>query len=646
MYPPATSSESESEANLRLQVLVSASKVFAEAGTDFRTVLNKVANTTAELLHGGCVIRLLSEDRQSLELVAWHDTDNFMLESANPLTNTIKIDGNEHLPAVKVLQIEQPTTWSLADVESLRKVTDKSKWPLIDKLAGHTDLAYVTVPMRTRGQTIGILSLACHSVDAQSACQADIELAQNLADRAAAAIDNARLFDKFQVEVLKAHAIADRLRFVSRVSQMFAEAGRDYYAALERVAKTISEFLGGTCVIRLLSEDKQSLKPVITYDTDPKNKRHIQTTLTQETLNVNAPLSYIEAFRNGKPFLFSKKNPEQYRSDNPPSAPASESLVMRSCLWVPMMLEGQPIGLMTLISYNPDVPAFTEEDLQLAQSLADRAAAAIENARLFKQVEDERKLLASRVEERTTELKMANAHLIQVSQLKDNFLASMSHELRTPLNSILGQSEILLEQIYGPTSPKQTESIQIIENSGQHLLNLINDILDLSKIQAGSLELEMQPIAVYSLCDSCVRMMSARAARKKVKISTMLDSDVEIMSGDPRRMKQILINLLTNAVKFTPEGGRVSLEVSGDEGANTIEFVVQDTGIGIAEGDLPKLFSPFVQLDNNLNRQHEGAGLGLSLVKQFVDAHHGSIAVESTLGKGSRFSVKLPWHAG
>lgn len=657
MHHPTSSPETESEAhlaNLRLQVLVSASRAFIEVGTDYREVLSSVAQTSADLINGGCVIRLLSADGRVLDVVASHDCNAFMLELAKPLMTPITIQGNENSPIVKVFQSGQLISWSISEMGRLRGVTDPNQWHIIDALEGRASLALVAVPMRAHGKTIGVFSLARHGTDAPSFSQADIDLAQNLADSAMAVISKARLFDQLQNEVeqhkqavARANAIADRLRIMARVSQMFAEAGHDYQSALERVAKTVSEFMGGTCVIRLLSEDKQLLNPVVIYDTDPQNQRLLQDTLIQTPLNTNAQIAYVEAFRNGKPFLFSMKQPEQYRTENmPPATATTDHLGVHSCMWVPMMVQGQPIGLMTLASYNTDLPAFTEEDLQLAQTLANRAAAVIENARLFKQVEDERRLLASRVEERTAELRAANAQLIRASQLKDNFLASMSHELRTPLNSILGQAEILLEQLYGPTTLKQTESIQIIENSGQHLLNLINDILDLAKVQSGSLSLEIQPIGVYGLCDSCIRMVSARAARKKIKISTTLDSAVEIMSGDPRRMKQILINLLTNAIKFTPEGGKVGLEVSGFEDNNTIEFVVRDTGIGIAVEDQPKLFSPFVQLDNSLNRQHEGAGLGLSLVKQFVDAHHGSISVESTLGKGSCFRVKLPWRVG
>lgn len=292
-----------------------------------------------------------------------------------------------------------------------------------------------------------------------------------------------------------------------------------------------------------------------------------------------------------------------------------------------------------------------------AQAIADRAALSLENARLRQQLQGElsrrqqaeaalaaeKATLPQRIAAQTVDLNQANKDLVRASRLKDDFLANMSHELRTPLTTILGQAEILLDQLYGPISAKQNDALHLIENSGQHLLSLVNDILDLSKIESGKLSTYIEPIVVSDLCEASVHMVSSMASSKQIKINTMLDSSVEIINGDARRLKQVLTNLLSNAVKFTPAGGKIGIEVIGDEERQLVTFSVWDTGIGIDEKDLPRLFKPFVQIDDSLNRKHAGTGLGLALVARLAEAHGGKITVESNLGKGSRFTVTLPW---
>ena len=243
------------------------------------------------------------------------------------------------------------------------------------------------------------------------------------------------------------------------------------------------------------------------------------------------------------------------------------------------------------------------------------------------------------------QLAITNGELARATRLKDEFLANMSHELRTPLNSILGFSESLQEGIFGEISEKQRKPISTIERSGEHLLSLINDILDLSKIEAGKLDLDKDSISLISLCESSLSFIRQQAFKKQIKVQFTPPTLIADFFADERRLRQMLINLLNNAVKFTPNGGAVSLEVSLDCFLDQpiLNFMIKDTGIGIAKEDLPKLFQSFVQIDSRLARRYEGTGLGLALVERLTKLHGGRVSVESKIGEGSCFAVHLPY---
>jgi PAS domain S-box-containing protein len=258
----------------------------------------------------------------------------------------------------------------------------------------------------------------------------------------------------------------------------------------------------------------------------------------------------------------------------------------------------------------------------------------------------ERKRAQEALRESRDKLSVANAALEKASRMKDEFLASMSHELRTPLTSILGLSESMQLQTFGEVNEKQLRSLKTIESSGRHLLELINDILDLSKIEAGKLDMQFEPCQVADICQSSLQLMKGMAHQKKQNIEFSMKPDSLTMRADARRLKQMLVNLLSNAVKFTPEGGQLGLEVLADEQSKTVSFSIWDKGIGIQPENLEKLFKPFTQLDSRLSRQYSGTGLGLSLVQRMVELHGGSVTVESTPGSGSRFTIILPWSSG
>jgi two-component system, sensor histidine kinase len=256
-------------------------------------------------------------------------------------------------------------------------------------------------------------------------------------------------------------------------------------------------------------------------------------------------------------------------------------------------------------------------------------------------------------------LSQVNEDLERASQMKSEFLASMSHELRTPLNSILGFADLLKRQTGGSLTPRQLNHVTTIEKSGQHLLQLINDILDLSKIEAGKADLDLASVSIQKLCNQCLKMIQPRADRKRIALSLELDYQIEQVFLDERRVRQILINLLSNAIKFTPEEGRVKLggrlaygrelqqELRPDRSpvnASTpyLCLEVTDSGIGIPEDKLHLLFRPFQQVDSSLKRRHEGTGLGLALTKRLAELHGGTVSVESREAIGSTFRVWLP----
>lgn len=248
------------------------------------------------------------------------------------------------------------------------------------------------------------------------------------------------------------------------------------------------------------------------------------------------------------------------------------------------------------------------------------------------------------------DLQQSNEELARATRLKDEFLANMSHELRTPLNAILGMTEGLQEKIFGPLNEQQHQALSTVERSGNHLLELINDVLDVAKIEAGQVDLHCEAVAVKLLCQSSLTFIKQQAFKKNIAVESKIPDTLPKLWGDERRLRQILLNLLNNAVKFTPEGGKVTLEVQeikqlseqGDPLPSQIQIAIHDTGIGIAPEHLEQLFQPFIQIDSALNRQYMGTGLGLALVKRLVKLHGGEVEVTSMLKVGSCFTVKLP----
>jgi signal transduction histidine kinase len=298
----------------------------------------------------------------------------------------------------------------------------------------------------------------------------------------------------------------------------------------------------------------------------------------------------------------------------------TESTGLRAILVVPMMREGEAIGCITTSFTEPG--EFSDKQIALLKSFADQAVIAIENVRLFREIQD-----------KSQQLEIANRH-------KSEFLANMSHELRTPLNAIIGFSEVLVEKMFGEVNEKQLDYLKDIHSSGKHLLSLINDILDLSKIEAGRMELDVAEFDLRSALQNAMTLIKERAQRSGIALSLEVDDALGAFRADERKFKQIMLNLLSNAVKFTPEGGKVSVRARPVAGA--VEFAVEDTGVGIAAQDQEMVFEEFRQVGRDYTRKAEGTGLGLALTKRFIELHGGKVRLQSEPGKGSIFSFTIP----
>jgi signal transduction histidine kinase len=291
----------------------------------------------------------------------------------------------------------------------------------------------------------------------------------------------------------------------------------------------------------------------------------------------------------------------------------------RALLSVPLLREDQIIGS---LSFNRKAPGeFPPEVVDVLKTFATQSALAIQNARLFREIADQ-----------SRQLEAASRH-------KSEFLANMSHELRTPLNAIIGFSEVLAQGMFGEINEKQTEYLQDILESGRHLLSLINDILDLSKIEAGRMELEVSEFDLPQAIQNALMLVRERALRRGIALHHVIDDRVAEVRADERKVKQVLLNLLSNAIKFTPEGGRIEVRAASTDGM--VEISVTDTGVGISPEDQDAVFEEFRQV-GTADKKAEGTGLGLALSRKFIDLHGGQIRVTSQVGVGSTFTFTLP----
>jgi signal transduction histidine kinase len=295
----------------------------------------------------------------------------------------------------------------------------------------------------------------------------------------------------------------------------------------------------------------------------------------------------------------------------------------RTGVWVPLLREAEPVGV--LVTWRREVRPFTAAEIDILTTFANQAVIALENVRLLRELKD-----------KSQQLEAASQH-------KSEFLANMSHELRTPLNAIIGFSEVLGERLFGELNEKQEEYLKDIHASGQHLLSLINDILDLSKIEAGRMELELTDFDLPTAIDNALTLVRERASRRGIALHQATHEGLGQIRADERKIKQVLLNLLSNAIKFTPDGGRIDVRARPVDGS--VEISVSDTGVGIAPEDQEAIFEEFRQV-GTADKKVEGTGLGLALSRKFIELHGGRIWVQSQVGMGSTFTFTIPMRIG
>jgi signal transduction histidine kinase len=441
-----------------------------------------------------------------------------------------------------------------------------------------------------------------------------IKLLETFADQAVIAIENVRLFQELEARTRELGRSVGELKALGEVGQAVSST-LDLQTVLSTIvghAVQLSGTSGG--VIYEYDETAQEFHLRASYRMEEEIVKALQATpvrlgqgATGQAATTRAPVQVPNIL-------------EQRESTVTTVRPILARLGYRSVLAVPLLREERIMGALTV--WRKEAGDFSPEVVNLLQTFATQSALAIQNARLFREIED-----------KSRQIEAANRH-------KSEFLANVSHELRTPLNAIIGFSEVLGERMFGELNEKQAEYTEDILSSGRHLLSLINDILDLSKIEAGRMELEVTTFHLPDAIENALTLIRERASRHAIRLERVIDDRLGEFTGDERKVKQVLVNLLSNAVKFTPEGGQIKVEANLGDSAVIVS--VTDTGIGIAPEDREAIFEEFRQVGSNYAQKREGTGLGLALTRKFVELHGGKIWVESEVGKGSKFTFTLP----
>jgi signal transduction histidine kinase len=463
----------------------------------------------------------------------------------------------------------------------------------------------VGVPLLREGAAIG--AITAFRTEARPFSDQQVALLETFADQAVIAIENVRLFQELQARTQDLSQSLEETGALSEVIRAVSSS-LDLREILDAVARRALTLAGADgCGIFEYSPERGRFHAVVSQGISRQFLDAIPVGTSQGTLG--------RATQAGEPVQV----PDVEAVPDYPFRDRLLSEGLRAVLTVPMVGGDVARGIVLFRRAPGD---FDERVVTLMRTLADQSKVAIANAHLFREIEEKSRLLEE-----------ANQH-------KSEFLASMSHELRTPLNAIIGFSEVLLQRMFGELNPKQDEYLQDVLSSGRHLLSLINDILDLSKVEAGRMELELARFDLPQALQDTLVLVRERAVRHGIDLQLDADARLGDLVADERKIKQVMLNLLSNAVKFTPEGGRVDVRAIPTDGG--VEISVTDTGIGIAPENQELIFEEFRQVGGDYAHKREGTGLGLTLARKFVELHGGRLWVKSQLGQGSTFTFSVP----
>jgi GAF domain-containing protein len=569
--------------------------VIASSPTDIQPVLETVATTAARLCGASdAQIRLIEGD--GTRLVASFGTH----PAPEYMANRQKTPGTQAFLERRPIHIHDLT----AEVD---KYPDSRE--LVIRTGSRT---FLSVPMLREGQSIGLINIRRTEVRPFSDNQ--IKLLETFASQAVIAIENVRLFKELDERTHELTRSVGELKALGEVGHAVSST-LDLPTVLSTIVARAVQLSGTDCgVIYEFDEAGE----VFHLRASHRMEEELVEAIRAAPLRVGEGYTGQAALARAPVQVSDLRDEQEVRLTR--IRPISDRLGYRSLLTVPILLESRLMGALTV--WQKRAGTFNPALINLLQTFATQSALAIQNARLFREIED-----------KSRQIEAANRH-------KSEFLANMSHELRTPLNAIIGFSEVLGERLFGELNEKQAEYTEDILSSGRHLLSLINEILDLSKVEAGRMELELATFDLPLAIDNARTFVRERATRHGITLDVAVDERLGEYVGDERKIKQILLNLLSNAVKFTPEGGRIGINARQSNSA--VEISVTDTGIGIAREDQPRIFEEFRQVGTDYEHKSEGTGLGLTLAKKFVELHGGKIWVESEVGKGSKFTFSLP----
>ena len=574
-------------------------RVISSSPTDVQPVFDAIVQSAVRLCEGlfGTVLRL---DGDRLHLAAHHNLSPAGLQAYR-----------EHYPVV-VSRRETVASGVILDRRVVQVIdsTDQAVPSRSAAMARATGFrGVVAVPMLRDGEPIGVINVARQERGPFTDRQ--VALLQTFADQAVIAIENVRLFKELEARTYDLTRSVDELRALGEVGQAI-NSTLDLQTVLSTIVARATELSDTDAgVIYEYDEQREIFVPRATERLEAEIVETMLATPVQKGEGATGRLAEVQEPIQ-VPDILAAPAESRVRS-------ALVRAGYRALLAVPLVREEHLIGGLTVI--RKATGAFPPEVVGLLRTLATQSALAIQNARLFLEIED-----------KSRQLEVASQH-------KSEFLANMSHELRTPLNAVIGFSEVLGERMFGELNDKQSEYIQDINASGTHLLSLINDILDLSKIEAGRMDLEVASFHLPQAIENALVLVRERALRRGITLQQSIDPHLGEIQGDERKVKQVLLNLLSNAIKFTPEGGRVDVRAHGlDE---HVEVAVTDTGVGIAPDDHQTVFEEFRQV-GAVERKGEGTGLGLALARKFIELHGGRIWVVSEVGVGSTFTFTLP----